>query len=102
MEPNDHAQGEKWSERQIGVYHKFSLAPKVKGVMILLHAMLDSMAQKRFDETFLAGRYHNKLNSTPLRLHVLIFTTYMDNWRWYMDDLGELCLRLVRKHGIFH
>lgn len=99
MEPNNHTQGETWSERQIGVYHKFSLAPKAKGVMILLHAMLDSKAQKRLDEIFSAGRYNTNLNSTPLRLHVLIFTTYMDNWRWYMDDLGELCLQLVRKPG---
>lgn len=97
MEPNNHTQGETWSERQIGVYHKFSLAPKAKGLMILLHAMLDSKAQKRLDEIFSAGRYNTNLNSTPLRLHVLIFTTYMDNWRWYMDDLGELCLQLENK-----
>lgn len=100
MEPNNHAQGENWSERQIGVYHKFSSAPGAKGIVILLHAMLDSKAQKRIEDTFSAGQYHEKANSTPLRLHVLIFTTYMDSWRWYMNDLGEICLRLVRKLGI--
>lgn len=100
VEPNNHAQGESWSERQIGVYHRFSLAPKAKGVMILLHAMLDSKAQRRLDATFSAGRYNENFNSTPLRLHVLIFTAYMDNWRWYMDDLGGLCLRLVGKLGV--
>lgn len=95
VEPNNHAQGENWSERQIGVYHRFSLAPKAKGVMILLHAMLDSKAQRRLDETFSAGRYNENSNSAPLRLHALIFTAYMDNWRWYMDDLGGRYLRLV-------
>lgn len=97
MEPNDHAQGEKWSERQIGVYHRFSLAPNTKDIMILLHPMLESKAQKRLDNMFSEGKYNGTSITNPLRLHLLIFSIYMDNWRWYMDELGLACLRLVRK-----
>ena len=95
VERNDHQQGRKWSERQIGVYHSFATAGKEPGVMILLHAMHNSRAQLRFERVFRAGDYHDNSPTSPLRLHLLIFSTYMNEWRWYMDDLGMQCLDIV-------
>ena len=96
VEYNDHAQGGPWSERQIGVYHSFSSAPNTKGVMILLHAQLTSKAQGRLEDAFSEGRYNQNSLTSPLRLHLLILSSYIDNWRWYMNELGSTCLRLVR------
>jgi hypothetical protein len=95
VERNDHKQGRKWSERQIGVYHSFATARKEPGVMILLNAMHKSRAELRFERVFRAGDYHDKSPTSPLRLHLLIFSTYINEWRWYMDDLGKQCLEIV-------
>jgi len=31
----------------------------------------------------------------PLRLHVLIMSSYVDNWRWYLHDIKRQYLQLV-------
>ena len=31
----------------------------------------------------------NTIQRNPLRLHVLVFSSYFDNWRWYLKDLGD-------------
>ena len=101
VERNDHKQGRKWSERQIGVYHKFSEARQEPGIMILLHAMQNSRAQVRLEKAFRSGYYHENSPASPLRLHLLIFSTYIDEWRWYMDDLGKHCLDIVIRHKFY-
>jgi hypothetical protein len=63
--------------------------------MILLNAMHKSRAELRFERVFRAGDYHDKSPTSPLRLHLLIFSTYINEWRWYMDDLGKQCLEIV-------
>jgi hypothetical protein len=64
--------------------------------MILLHASPTTRVQKRLEEVFAEGQYQKKSATSPLLLHVLIFSQYLDEWRWYMDDLGTTCLRLVK------
>jgi len=63
--------------------------------MILLHAMQNSRAQVRLEKAFRAGHYHEAFPTSPLRLHLLIISTYINEWRWYMDDLGKQCLAIV-------
>lgn len=95
VEYNDHAQGDQWSERQIGVYHSFSSASSTSGIMVLLHAQISSKAQRRLEDAFSDGKYNQDSLISPLRLHLLILSSYVNNWRWYMDELGSTCLRLV-------
>lgn len=63
--------------------------------MILLHAQLASKAQRRLEDVFSNGHWNYDSSTSPLRLHMLILSSYVDNWRWYMDELGSTCLRLV-------
>ena len=94
MERNEHKQGTKWSERQIGVYHRFSMAQTEPALMILLHAKHGSRVQKRLENAFEAGAYREDTAASPMGLHVLILSTYMEEWRWYMDSLGKQCLEM--------
>ena len=95
MEKNNHEQGGRWSERQLGVYHSFSPFTASPSVLVLLHALHRSHAQDRLEQIFADGLYQGTTPTSPLLLHVLLLYTYFDNWRWYMDDLGSTCLRLV-------
>ena len=35
----------------------------------------------------------------PSCLHVMLCSAYLDNWRWWLRDLGELVSRSVRGDG---
>jgi hypothetical protein len=98
VEPNNHKQGQKWSERQIGVYHELSIDPAVADVLILLHAMPESGLHRRIVES--CGNqpglcYGKQKAATGLYLHVLIISTYINNWRWFLDDIGTSCANFV-------
>jgi hypothetical protein len=100
IEPNNHKQGKKWSERQVGVYHAFSVDPSLADAVILLHAMPDSLLQKRLSESCASrpGLCNGKQKATTgLYLHILIISTYVDHWRWYLDEIGTTCGDLVRR-----
>lgn len=63
--------------------------------MILLHAHLSSKAQGRLEDAFSDGKYNQDSLTSPLRLHLLILSSYVNNWRWFMHELGSTYLQLV-------
>ena len=99
MEQKDRDDGKRWSERQVGVYHSFDLRGSNPASVIVLHAMPSSRLQQRMDDAFRNGYFRKMHGSSHMMLHVLILSTYMNNWRWYMDELGEECLDLVSIRG---
>ncbi|KAK3047705.1 hypothetical protein LTR09_010963 [Extremus antarcticus] len=90
MEKNDHGHGQGWSERQIGVYHRFG--GNVKAVMVLLHANTATKAHSRLQQVFSDGQYQQQSSTSPLLLHALILSSYLDNWRPNLQQLGAWCL----------
>ena len=96
MEKNDHLHGQKWSERQIGVYDRFG--GDSKAVMILLHANVSTKAHGRLQQAFSNGQYQQRTRTSPLLLHVLILSSYLDNWRLYLQHLGDWCLAKVMRN----
>lgn len=93
IERNNHTQGQAWSERQIGVYHRFGT--KGKAVMLLLHASTDTKALRRLRQVFANGQYSEQSETTAFLLHVLVLSSYLDNWRAYLQELGAWCLKKV-------
>lgn len=87
LERNDHKQGARWSERQVGVYHRFG--KNEKATMILLHASPETMLQKRLEALFPSQQSTNDHLAHPLMLHVLVLDTYMNNWRWALNDYAQ-------------
>lgn len=97
IERNDHKQGCRWSERQIGVYHEIFSHSDNSGVMILLHAMPGSKIQRRISKELADGteRGGNAQRLRPFQMHLLIFSSYLDEWRWYLDEIGTTCREMV-------
>ena len=60
-----------------------------------MHPLADSVAQERLNDWY--SRPHSGLNINPLRIHILLLSSYLDNWRWYLKDLGHTFLGIVSK-----
>jgi len=79
----------KWTMRQIGVYHRYSSAED-KSLWILLFNRPNSVVQKRL-ETMIE-------NCSGFRhIHLTILSAYFENWRWYLNDLGNDLETIVSK-----
>ncbi|KAF4629741.1 hypothetical protein G7Y89_g8405 [Cudoniella acicularis] len=99
MENNKRLHGDPWSLRQTGVYHQYSGfgTDNVKNLWILLHPIKESIAYKRLDQaTFSELRVH-EMEFDPMRLHLLVFSSYIDNWRLYLHDITRQFLVLEDK-----
>jgi hypothetical protein len=96
VEKNNRKHGDPWSVRQTGVYHRFSITDSLKAenFWLLLHPMPNSKAQTRMRiATEKLGE--DEMVRDPLRLHVLIMSSYVDNWRWYLHDIKRQYTELV-------
>jgi hypothetical protein len=104
VEQNNRKNGSPWSMRQTGVYHRFSETSKLgdlgaENLWLLLHPMRNSKAQTRL------GVAAEKIGARdmaldPLRLHVLIMSSYIDNWRWYLHDIKRRSIELVSPRSL--
>lgn len=96
MERNNRSHGDPWSLRQTGVYHKYSgttgTTTNPTNRWILLHPMQGSTVSKRLASITSTGI---NCNTDPLRLHLLITSSYIDNWRLYLHDMTREFLELV-------
>jgi hypothetical protein len=106
MERRTLSQSGTWAERQIGVYHRFGQATKSNDVMVLLltgpgkqpfrHLYpREEDARDREPEACTSGDVVQIQLCRPLYMHNTIFATYLQNWRWYLDEHGDHCARLV-------
>ena len=87
-----------WSERQIGVYHHFSNDGLKPSTMIMLHAKQETVARTRVHNAAESVQVDTCGAKLSLRMHLLIFSSYVDNWRWYLDSIGTTLLREVSEH----
>lgn len=94
VEPNHREHGRRWSERQVGVYHQ---RRDESNILILLHALPASRLQARLEEPCYSEAKDVCTISShrPLNIHVIIISTYIDEWRWYLDDIGRACADLA-------
>ena len=65
--------------------------------MVVLHPSPSSKGHTRLQEIFKQGHYQTRTATSPLTLHTLMLSTYLDNWRCYLRELGAWCLRKVLK-----
>jgi hypothetical protein len=97
VERNKRKCGDPWSLRQTGVHHKYTakddLSPE--NMWILFHPVPKSAAYKRLQETTAADLRGRDTQTDPLRLHLLVFSSYVDNWRPYFHDMTRQFLELV-------
>jgi hypothetical protein len=87
-ERNNRRQGNPWSIRQTGVYHHHSASTN-SNLFIFLHPNPSSRLQSRIEEAVAFPSTVSAINENPLKLHTLAMSSYFDNWRWYLKDLGD-------------
>jgi hypothetical protein len=68
---------------------------KAENFCVLLHAMRNSKVQSRLVAAANSDLDIQKTALDPLRVHALIFSSYIDNWRWYIHSIARECGELV-------
>lgn len=68
---------------------------------MLLHPLHNSKLYSRLQETSSEGLAGKGVDADPLRLHLLIFSSYIDNWRMYLHDMTRQFSELVSVNA-FH
>ncbi len=105
VERNGRANHDPWSFRHVGVYHQHQAR---LDLFILLHcqaaselpAKLENVVENMSSSSKGAGALRQDLCTQPKRLHTLILSCYLDNWRLYLRYLGDKFARIV-SHMIF-
>ncbi|MCJ1457002.1 hypothetical protein MMC28_007368 [Mycoblastus sanguinarius] len=90
-EKNHRAADSPWSIRQTGVYHHHS-SSKEFDLFIFLHPLSDSVLERQllaFGGQQLRPSDLSSICNNPYRLHILPYTMYLHNWRWYFRYLGN-------------
>lgn len=81
-----------WSVRQTGVYH-FQSKKTEFDLFIFLHPLKGSIVENQLTGLARIGKANSSLLDSifhdPYRLHILLFSSYLNNWRWYFRYLGE-------------
>ncbi|OCL11296.1 hypothetical protein AOQ84DRAFT_374132 [Glonium stellatum] len=89
-----------WSMRQTGVFHRYSLNNNTN-LFIFLHPMKNSAAQCRLEAFFEKGDYAGPLSEEAMEVHLLLFSSYLNNWQVYIKELGRIFKSLREKILMF-
>lgn len=97
MENNRRLNGDPWSLRQTGVYHQYSGGgdDDTKNLWVLLHPVRESVVCSRLESAAFSDLGVEEMKFNPMRLHLLIFSSYIDNWRLYLHDITRQFLMLA-------
>ncbi|KAH0559803.1 hypothetical protein GP486_003679 [Trichoglossum hirsutum] len=79
---------ENWTMRQVGVFHRF--VPKGPGSLwVFLHAYPDTRVMELVKATIPNRRDENPWQPHWPFMHLLVLSTCLENWRWYLRDLND-------------
>jgi hypothetical protein len=85
-----------WSMRQTGVFHRYSSSNNTS-LFIFLHPMKNSVAQRRLEALFEKEGRAGALSQEAMDIHVLLFSSYLNNWQVYIEELARIFKSLVCK-----
>jgi hypothetical protein len=58
-------------------------------VWIVLHPGRNTIFQTRLENLVTESGSAEAVIAQPTRIHALLFISYFDNWRWFLQDKGE-------------
>ncbi|CZR50160.1 uncharacterized protein PAC_00032 [Phialocephala subalpina] len=77
-----------WTMRQVGVFHHF--VPSGPGSLwIILHAKPNTRLQQRMEAALSQWQKSSSRPQVWHLMHLLVLSTYLNNWRWYLRSLSE-------------
>jgi hypothetical protein len=82
----------KYTDRWVGVFNRFSPERAGQNLWIILHPKQNSEAQQRIES---AAEQALGFCNYPSLLHLVILSSYMGNWRFCIQNLGEEVERMV-------
>lgn len=101
-EPNGRGGTFPWSIRQTGVYHHSHKERDKPDLFIVLQPTKHPSFDNKL--SWLAGNSNEArvglqaLKTNPRLWHILLFSTYSADWRWYLRVLGQQCTNKVGYH----
>lgn len=91
--------GREWAIRQMGVYHRH--VPGGSGnIWILLHPKQKSIVQTRLEDCALEWDERKGSFDDWELTHILVLSSYFDDWRWYLKSLSAEVERIVSRISI--
>lgn len=100
VERNGRAQGNSWSMRQTTVYHQRTT--EGTDLWIILHPKTESVFQRRLERLFWDVQSTANVRLNPATVHLLLFSSYIENWRWYLSQLSETFIDAVSLNRILY
>ena len=88
-----------WSERHTGVYHHHE---EDFDLFVLLQSVENNTAEQRLrsmPSTAAGIKDLRAICKNPFRLHVLIASSYMLNWRWHLRTMTREFNEMVSVHA---
>lgn len=92
VESYDIGGSKKYTHRWVGVFNRFSPEMAGQNLWIILHPKQNSEAQQRIES---AVKQTLDFCNHPSLLHLVILSSYIGNWRFYIQSLGEEVERMV-------
>ncbi|KAF8848232.1 hypothetical protein BDZ45DRAFT_606259, partial [Acephala macrosclerotiorum] len=93
VEENRREGRDPWSFRHTGVYHHHN---SDFDLFIVLHSNSQNVLENSLRKMFEVGQMTNSEVSQrssfcqdPYRLHLLVMSSFFENWRWYFRSLGD-------------
>jgi len=96
-ELNGRNQAFRWSIRRTEIYHRISLDDGTpSSFLLMLNPVPRSKAEKKISLNAENPNSWDKIDRNPLRLDLLVFSAYADNWRSALADLTDIFHQQVR------
>lgn len=90
VEENKRSSSQPWSTRQTGIFHHHSATEDFDFFIFLNpYPLEDCLVEKQILNLTKSLPAVAALLEDPFRLHLLPFASYLDNWRWYFQYLGQ-------------
>ena len=88
---------DRWSVRQTGIFHNVRLNQQ-DNCYILIHPMINSAVENRLDGLLTQPNAAQLFDQNPLMIHVLILSSYLENWQPYMETISQTYKSLVSSY----
>jgi hypothetical protein len=90
-----------WPIRQTAVFHRFVPGASTRNLWIFIHPMPNSFLQRRLESSIMQRNQTGGCKSA-LKLHTLVISSYLDDWRWYLKALNDEFEEIVSFKALPH
>lgn len=99
VEEHTRPNSKSWVIRQMGVYHRF-YPGSGRSLWIFLHPKPDSLVQRRLETAITQWEQSRASLKSWYLVHILVLSSYFNDWRWYLKSLSAQIENIVSGGGI--